>query len=93
MFSGYSWSSIWPGREPKLRFRLSKITYHRNESQVTFLLQVGFDRRITPTCRFSDGLDEQTFTDTKLYANIIGTELRSEFSSRHAMTIKNHLLD
>lgn len=44
--------------------KMIEWTDHGYKTKITLFLQVGFDRCKTPTSRFTNSLDKQTFPDT-----------------------------
>jgi len=50
------------------------VAHHRDQPEITLFLKIGFDAWYAPARRFTDGLDEQTFTDSELDSNVVWTE-------------------
>lgn len=50
-------------------------TDHGHQSQITFSLQVCFNKGKATTRRLCDSFDEEAFPDTQLNTNIIWTQL------------------
>lgn len=56
-------------------------TYHCNEAQITFLLEVGFDCSQAASGGLCDGLEEERLADTELDPQVIGAQLHADQQS------------
>lgn len=56
----------------ELKTRNSVVqTNHRNEPQITLLLQLSLDHSKTSACRLCDSLDQQTLSDAQLNPDVV----------------------